>query len=74
MAEESQFGVRTGIHSYRIFDVAIFEIVLLIVGAYGIQKYWGYNFWRVLLTLFLIGILAHRVFNVRTKVDTVLFP
>jgi len=33
----------------------------------------GYNFLYILIGLFLLGIVAHRVFCVRTTVDKVLF-
>lgn len=71
---EFKWGERTGVHSWRIFDIALFDAILAILGAIIIAKYLNKPFWKVLLVVFLIGILAHRMFNVRTTVDMKLFP
>jgi hypothetical protein len=63
-----------GVHSYRIFDIAVVDVVCTIILAYGISKYFDYNFKLVLLILFLLGIILHHLFCVRTTVDKLLFP
>jgi len=71
------FGrVGTGAHSYRIFDFAIVDILFTILGAYLIQRFLlpQFSFALVLLGLFLLGIVLHRLFCVRTTVDRILFP
>lgn len=69
----------TGLHAFRIFDVAIIDVVATIVSAYLI--YWIINtkfemqvnyFWY-LLALFVMGVLFHRLFCVRTTIDKLLF-
>ena len=58
---------RQGIHSYRLFDFALADIIMTIVGAYIISKIINYQFWYVLIILFLLGVLLHYLFCVETK-------
>jgi len=69
------FGkVGEGVHSYRIFDVAIIDVVMTMIGAYFLQKTLKkYEYYEVLLGLFLLGIILHRLFCVRTTIDKLLF-
>lgn len=63
-----------GIHSYRIFNIAIVDVVLTILGAYVLAKYVGKcDFWRWLGILFLLGIILHRIFCVNTTINKMLF-
>jgi uncharacterized membrane protein YcaP (DUF421 family) len=79
------FGApRTGVHSYRIsiVDVATIDLLMTVGVAYIISKYafdkdtkkTNYPFWITFLIIFIIGIIAHRLFCVRTTVDKFLFP
>lgn len=63
-----------GIHSYRLFDLAIVDVFMTVLFAYFIHWYFRFSFWLVLLILFLFGIVMHRLFCVRTTVDKLLFP
>lgn len=68
------FGkVNQGIHSYRLFDLAIADIVFTILGALGISKYFNLDFSQILISLFLLGIILHRIFCVDTTIDKLLF-
>lgn len=62
-----------GVHSYRFMGVAIVDVVFTILGAWLIAYFWKVNFWYTLGGLFLVGILMHRLFCVKTKVDEILF-
>ena len=64
----------TGIHSYRLFGVAIIDVLVTIMGGVIFSYFTGYNLLYTLVILFIIGIIAHRVFCVRTAVDKLLFP
>ena len=71
---EDIFGkVGEGVHSYRFMDFAIVDILGTIVGAYLISKFTDYSFVTVLIVLFITGIILHRLFNVRTTVDKIIF-
>jgi hypothetical protein len=63
-----------GVHSSRFFNIAIIDVVATIVGAFLLHKLFPkYKFIVILITLFIIGIIAHRLFCVRTTVDKLLF-
>ena len=69
------FGrLKEGAHAYRIFDIAVVDVAATVVVAYIIARFFGFVFWKSLVTLFLIGIISHRAFCVRTTVDKRLFP
>ena len=64
----------TGAHSIRFFDIAIIDVILTIVFAYLINLFYPkYGFQKKLITLFILGIILHRLFCVRTKIDKLLF-
>lgn len=67
------FGIPgLGAHSYRIFNIAIIDVILTIVGAYLLARYFKWNFWYTLIALYLIGIFLHWLFCVRTSVNILL--
>lgn len=69
------FGkVGEGVHSYRFFNIAIVDVLLTIIGAYIINLFIPYfSFTYILVLLFILGIVLHRLFCVRTTVDKILF-
>ena len=62
-----------GIHSYRLFGIAIADVIMTIFGAFLISYFFKFSFIKTLLILFLTGIVLHRVFCVRTTIDKLLF-
>ena len=64
---------REGAHAYRIFDIAVVDVAATVILAFIISRLFGLSFWKSLVALFIIGILSHRAFCVRTKVDKLLF-
>jgi hypothetical protein len=64
----------TGPHKYRIFDIAVIDVLSTIAVCYGIAYFFKLNFKYVLIIGFLLGIIMHRLFCVRTTVDKLLFP
>ena len=66
--------VGKGLHSYRIFNIAVVDVLFTIIGAYIIYLFFSnYFFVCILISLFLLGIVLHRLFCVRTTVDKFLF-
>lgn len=63
-----------GVHSIRVFDIALIDVALTLVIGFIISYTWKYNIYVVLAILFLSGIILHRLFCVRTTVDKLLFP
>jgi hypothetical protein len=72
---KNAFGeLKTGIHSYRIMDVAVLDFVVTAIAAYLITLASGVKFVYSFVGLFLAGILIHRLFCVRTTIDKLIFP
>ena len=55
-----------GIHSTRIFGFAFWDIFFTVILAFLIYYFFGYNFWFVLLILFILAEIAHMLFCVDT--------
>jgi len=63
-----------GGHKYRIFNIAIVDVLLSILGAFLIHSFYpDYNFFIILLFVFALGIILHRLFCVRTTIDKLIF-
>lgn len=60
-------------HKYRIFDLAIVDVVGTFGIAWIVSKVLGMSYLTACVVSFLAGIVAHRIYNVRTTVDTLLF-
>ena len=76
------FGVPgTGLHSYRIMNIAVIDVLATLILAFVIHQlileswldiHW-ISIWWIIVICFLAGIIAHRLFCVRTTVDKLLF-
>jgi len=64
----------SGLRRYRIFDIAIMDTAVVILFGIAISKLARTPLPQTLAFLFLLGIIAHRLFCVRTGVDRMLFP
>ena len=64
---------RKGVHSIRLFDFAIIDIIVTIIGGYVISKYTQYEFYKVLLVLFVLTIISHKLFCVDSKLNSIIF-
>ena len=64
---------REGAHAYRLFDIAVVDVAATVVVAFIIARLFGLSFWKSLVALFIIGIILHRAFCVRTTVDKLVF-
>jgi hypothetical protein len=62
-----------GVHSYRIFNIAIVDVLLTILVAYILSVVTKYKFIYTLIFMFILGIISHRIFCVRTTIDKLLF-
>lgn len=72
--KDSLGKVGEGIHSYRVFDVAIVDVIFTVIGAAIIHYFMPqYRFIVILTALFAAGVILHHVFCVRTTVDKWLF-
>jgi len=63
------FGkVGTGLHSYRVGNIAIVDVVFTIIMALILHA-----FFPKYIVLSILGIIMHRLFGVRTTIDKLLF-
>jgi len=63
-----------GVHSYRIFNISVVDVLLTIALAFIIHFFFKkYKFRHILIFLFILGIILHHLFCVRTTVDKFLF-
>ncbi len=62
-----------GIHSYRFMGLAIVDVIMTLVGAYMISFFFNISFIKTSIVLFILGIILHRLFCVRTTIDKLLF-
>jgi hypothetical protein len=63
----------TGAHAVRVLDLAVVDVVGTIAIGWGIAKLAGWAPWKTISVAFLLGILFHRLFCVRTTLDRLLF-
>ncbi len=61
-----------GAHKH-FFGIAIVDVIMTIIGAFVLSYLFKWNFIYTMIVLFLLGIIAHRVFCVRTTIDKLLF-
>jgi len=59
---------------YRIFDVAIVDTVVTLLAVYLISYFSGYSFLYTLVITFIVMVISHRLFCVRSTTDRWLFP
>ena len=67
---------KTGLHSYRVFNIAVMYVVFTFLFAKFIQVYImkETDYLLILFFSFISGIILHRIFCVRTTIDKLLFP
>jgi len=64
----------TGAHSLRLFNLAIVDVLATIFLGYLFSKLTKINLMVSIVGMFIFGIIAHRLFCVRTTIDKILFP
>ena len=65
---------REGAHAYRVLDIAVVDVAATVIVAFIISRVFNLSFWKSLVVLFIVGIITHRTFCVRTTVDKLVFP
>jgi hypothetical protein len=65
---------KTGIRKYRLFNIPIMDTVVTLLFVWFISYYYKYSFINVLGITFIVMVIAHRAFCVRSATDTLLFP
>lgn len=57
-----------GIHSYRLFNIAIVDTALTVLLTWSIHESCGFDFWPTLGGLVVVGELCHYFLGVNTQV------
>lgn len=63
----------TGIHSIKLFNIAIVDFIFTVLGAVLIAWYFKWNVLIVFAILMILGIIAHRLFCVNTTINKMIF-
>ncbi len=70
----NMFGApKTGFHSFRLFDIAVNDLLGTVAVAGLITYISNCNFMIILILLLVIGILMHRIFCVNTTINKKIF-
>ena len=64
---------KEGIHSYRIFNIAIIDLGLTIIATIIISYAFDYSVLMVFIILMIVGILLHKLFCVNTTITKLIF-
>ena len=62
-----------GAHSYRLFNFAIVDIICTIIGGYTISYFFKTSPIYTIIIAFIVGIIAHELFCVKTTLNKFLF-
>lgn len=63
-----------GVHSYRIFNIAMVDLGMTLLVAFGLSLVLKQSFALISSILLILGVVLHRLFCVRTTIDKLLFP
>jgi hypothetical protein len=61
-----------GIHSYRIFNVAYMDVIVVLLAAILIAWAMNWSYIKTIVGIFILGIVVHKVLCVGTTVDKAL--
>lgn len=64
---------RTGIHSIRLFDFAVVDVMLSLLLAALLTYFKGWSLWLTVPSVLVVGIIAHRLLKIDTKLNTMIF-
>ena len=68
------FGIPgKGVHSYRFFNIAIVDVFLTLVLSYLLSIMFKKSYIVMIIMMFILGIILHRVFCVKTTIDKLLY-
>jgi hypothetical protein len=62
-----------GIHKHYIFPIAIADVIMTFMFSFAISYIFKISFLWTTLFMFILGIICHRIFCVRTEIDKLLF-
>ena len=66
-------GSTAGLRKYRIFGIALLDTVVVLLSAILIAWTFRLSYIKTIIAIFILGIVVHRAFCVRTAVDKMIF-
>lgn len=70
MIDKNTFGKPSeGMHSYKIYDIAVFDVAIAMGASYFISKQFNTNFYKTSAFLFGSGIAIHKYLGVETGLN-----
>jgi hypothetical protein len=68
------FGLsRKGIHSYRLFDLAVVDTLATLIMAYLISRWSKWNTKNMFVFLMILSVFIHKIFCVETTLTNLVF-
>lgn len=64
---------REGVHSIRVFDIAVVDLGLTVIAAVILARFLKLHVLVVFVVLMIVAVVAHRLFCVNTTIDRFLF-
>jgi len=64
---------KEGLHKYRLFNIAIVDVLMTLIAAYLFSKILNYNIIYCIIFLFILGIIMHKLFSVDTTINNIIF-
>lgn len=64
---------REGVHSIRVFDIAVVDLGLTVIAAVILARFLKLHVLVVFAVLMIVAVVAHRLFCVNTTVNRFLF-
>ncbi len=62
-----------GVHSYRLFNIAIIDLLMTFIVAFLISYFFNYHTFNVFIILFILGIIMHKIFCIDTTINKMIF-
>ena len=68
------FGApNTGSHKYRLFNIAVIDVIATLLLAYFISYQTQHPFWIIAILLILLSVIVHREFCVNTTLTKIVY-
>ena len=71
--KDSLGALNEGIHQYRFLNLAIVDVIGTVIIAFLISYFFKVSLLYTIIILFILGIILHRLFCVKTTIDKLLF-
>ena len=62
-----------GVHSFKIFNFAVFDVIATVLLGYFASKLFKTDLTLTIIVCFIVGIISHRLFCVKTTADRLIF-